>query len=258
MRGKDGPRHHQAVSTHVTRRSAIRPGDRRRRGYRCFNPRAHAARDPVWALGGPGSCRCFNPRAQAERDEAQGGAVAKHARVSIHAPTWSATFGNPTPRQLIGVFQSTHARTHAPTHPRTHGITHTPRRSFNPRAHAERDASMVYQRLECIVSTHAPTRSATRHARSEGPVASVSTHAPTRPRGARLCHRYLYEYRRLFQPTRPRGARPSERLAGSTKSPFQPTRPRGARRRHHQPFRALEIVSTHAPTQSATTSPSRR
>ena len=55
-----------------------------------FNPRAHVGRDSrshILLLG----CMCFNPRAHVGRD-VSGEQLKNNQSVSIHAPTWGATW----------------------------------------------------------------------------------------------------------------------------------------------------------------------
>ena len=100
------------VSIHAPTRGATRSSPRWPRRSSCFNPRAHAGRDPRRLLPPhpvgvsihaptrgattPTSTaetrRCFNPRAHAGRD-ARGGVRAGRHGVSIHAPTRGATAG---------------------------------------------------------------------------------------------------------------------------------------------------------------------
>ena len=77
----------QSTRPHGARLARGRP----RRQAACFNPRAHMERDTGW-MRLRWRVSCFNPRAHMERDlwEELQNTVAD--RVSIHAPTWSATY----------------------------------------------------------------------------------------------------------------------------------------------------------------------
>ncbi len=144
--------------------------------------------------------------------------------------------------QVANVFQSTRPRGARPTRPATASRLD----GFNPRAHAERDVVLQFERDCSAVSIHAPTRSATQLSRWMHTILSFNPRAhaerdsgnsqivsfvmfqSTRPRGARLLFlitKYLINvsihaptrsatfycleimYSRLFQSTRPRGAR---------------------------------------------------
>ena len=122
---------------------------------------------------------------------------------------------------------------------------------FNPRAHAGRDQRNRFDRSsEENVSTHAPTRGATRRQVHAGrQQRRVSTHAPTRGATAQP-DQVRQDY--LFQPTRPRGARPPYAKKAVYVLEFQPTRPRGARPAGPRLRASLQGVSTHAPTRGAT------
>ena len=235
------------VSNHATRRSAIRPEDRRRRGIDVSThaltlnatQRGRAAAQALAAVSTHAPTRSatrgaacrrrsptgFNPRAHAERDGA-GPAGADVRTVSTHAPTRSATPCSPWA-----------------TWPCT---------SFNPRAHAERDGIEKGSFVAPVVATHAPTRSATvavpvlvsamgqfqptrprgarrAHISSISPAVRVSTHAPTRSATSTFARCSAFAH--VFQPTRPRGARHSQIIRVLVAMSFQPTRPRGARPR---------------------------
>ncbi len=212
-----------------------------------FNPRAHAGRD-FTAIPSMAASRMFQPTRPRGARPVDAPVLLAACGVSTHAPTRGAT----SPR--------------SPAWPR-HGC-------FNPRAHAGRDLSMLqffslpagFQPTRprgarpCVgdsgdegrsVSTHAPTRGATRGRPLWRRAARVSTHAPTR--GATEAAPPSRCIRSMFQPTRPRGARllrhhlRHRRWRVSTHAPtrgatysviwrshspavFQPTRPRGARR----------------------------
>ena len=140
-----------------------------------FNPRAHVERDAC-----PPCCsqlhRCFNPRAHVERDSVTV-KIPKMGCVSIHAPTWSATFANSSACSNES-FQSTRPR----------GARPLPLRRlcqltcFNPRAHVERDGDKRKELRRKMFQS-------------------------TRPRGARRRELPLTFTSQRFQSTRPRGAR---------------------------------------------------
>ena len=231
--------------------------------------------------------RCFNPRAHEGRDSRQqdGQSIMQFqptrprgARLMSAYTMWS-----------MAVFQPTRPRGARPWRI----VFEHVQRSFNPRAHEGRDtaasATEKAQKFQPTrprgarlitttgsrsneVSTHAPTRGATRtwwqgaervcfNPRAhEGrdvevgdtPIGSpVSTHAPTR--GATCRPGALYDSEQ-FQPTRPRGARLSEEAYNLIKKVSTHAPTRGATvsptLRHAWPR-----VSTHAPTRGATTKP---
>ena len=165
---------------------------------RCFNPRAHAGRDPfLCQLFFPPFS--FNPRAHAGRDKREIHRPTTRG-VSIHAPTRGAT-RNPEQSLLLPLFQSTRPRGARPdyadsicsevlfqsTRPRgarrrttrdwknPRGFQSTRprgarpfsynyfynREGFNPRAHAGRDPGRSRRGILYAVSIHAPTRGAT-------------------------------------------------------------------------------------------------
>ncbi len=150
------------------------------------------------------SRRCFNPRAHAGRDVGPDAHGRRHKCVSTHAPTRGATRLHRTSRQSSPRFNP---RAHAGRDQgRLYGTTREA--GFNPRAHAGRDLGQGHHAGEVLrVSTHAPTRGATRTMRAR---CVPSPFQPTRPRGARLCAAAGFgDEFALFQPTRPRGARPA-------------------------------------------------
>ena len=140
----------------------------------------------------------FNPRAHAGRDTV-GITRRQCSKVSIHAPTRGATCGRARSTANDPAFQSTRPRGAR----RALTLSFARPTSFNPRAHAGRDASKcvvtgpppVFQstrprgarldgarsrRLASGVSIHAPTRGATTLPLVELLVVRVSIHAPTR------------------------------------------------------------------------------
>ena len=187
---------------------------------------------------------CFNPRARAGRDTQVADEVEGYG-VSIHAPARGATFRDST-SNCNRRFQSTRPRGARPTARFLRASTTT---SFNPRARAGRDVSLLICANSRLVSIHAPARGATRVPRVWIKSVCVSIHAPAR--GATV-HRFDFLERAAvsihapargatrtdganrtdwaFQSTRPRGARPALHAAGAADYRFQSTRPRGARR----------------------------
>ena len=168
--------------------------------------------------------------------------------VSIHAPTWGATF-------------------------RVYDARST-QRCFNPRAHVGRDPVRFRDARYLAVSIHAPTWGATPSRLRKSRPQDVSIHAPTW--GATLQHRRHKDGLLMFQSTRPRGARrpptlrssPPRRcfnprahvgrdfavaLRVSSRMVFQSTRPRGARPIRFSLLQSFLDVSIHAPTWGATT-----
>ena len=186
--------------------------------------------------------------------------------VSIHAPTWGAT-GRVVYRGNNNAFQSTlphgerrrfwchHRARTCCFNPRSHmgsdrvGIPNLAFQGcFNPRSYMGSDPPVHLGRTRCLVSTHAPTRGATKHVHAALQVVIVSTHAPTR--GA-TTHTILLACARLvsthapawgatrfhihqrcatmFQPTLPHGERPFTANAKRREHVFQPTLPHGER-----------------------------
>ncbi len=88
------PRSHAAFQS--TRPRRARPSVRwlRRRRLQCFNPRAHEERDRRRHRRRRHAERRFNPRAHEERDVVRCAAVGVRSKVSIHAPTKSATWAD--------------------------------------------------------------------------------------------------------------------------------------------------------------------
>ena len=142
----------------------------------------------------------FNPRAHVGRDP-KATAAKTTAQVSIHAPTWGATYPNSEP--LPGYpFQSTRPRgarpkarkpgspespvsIHAPTWGATipYDVLRLLKSCFNPRAHVGRDLPEQRTFAGLPVSIHAPTWGATR---GYNLPANEPQFQSTRPRGARL------------------------------------------------------------------------
>ncbi len=231
----------------------------------CFNPRAHVGRDS-FAMCRRAQLPCFNPRAHVGRDLLNIVGLILFL-VSIHAPTWGATY-------IVTVDADDYeVSIHAPTWGATRRSKSNIQVSscFNPRAHVGRDRSFLTTRDGLTVSIHAPTWGATlsgsrlsRTARCFNPRAHVgrdwsrrsfyqqrygfnprahvgrdllstqtqadllvSIHAPTW--GATSSGCVTISQSGLFQSTRPRGARLPLIFSGSSRPLFQSTRPRGAR-----------------------------
>ena len=120
----------------------------------------------------------------------------QHFEVSIHAPTWGATFCRWLPIRRH-TFQSTHPHGVRPfdviqevstkmfqsTHP--HGVRLNKGRnnisiqSFNPRTHMGCDSKFLRKVKLCVVSIHAPTWGATESICCGRSTITVSIHAPT-------------------------------------------------------------------------------
>ena len=112
------------------------------RGQRCFNPRAHAGRDPVSSRERKNAMfQSTRPRG-ARRATVPTSAQPGRHDVSIHAPTRGATEPQSTKRKGE-LFQSTRPRG---ARPRTCS-TSTKCGRFNPRAHAGRDRNDPPNRL---------------------------------------------------------------------------------------------------------------
>ena len=262
------------VSIHAPTRGATRRPRLRRPPQRSFNPRAHAGRDRC--RRGRAEMVCFNPRAHAGRDNITQ-LVCRYCAFQSTRPR-----GARLPalyRQLrLSLFQSTRPRGARPSNL----LIYSSCKSFNPRAHAGRDATPAICRLYKQVSIHAPTRGATISLFDVSTAEDVSIHAPTRgatnlhveflrdselvsihapTRGATKSSRPDYIILASFNPrahagraaqaylafrfqSTPRGARTNQQVQ------FQSTRPRGATILGAT-ARPSE-VSIHAPTRGAT------
>ena len=142
-----------------------------------FNPRAHVGRDYVNFINDK-PIGSFNPRAHVGRD-CSADTILRAIEVSIHAPTWGATFC--CARNMYNkMFQST-----------------------RPRGARQIWGRGKFRKFQ--VSIHAPTWGATANYAQ-----TVTRHLfqSTRPRGARQMPLPTPWPRSLFQSTRPRGARP--------------------------------------------------
>ena len=122
-----------------------------------FNPRAHAGRDPIFTRA-LGDIRCFNPRAHAGRDPGDVVNAVQDALFQSTRPRRARpdTIQCTSPPFLVSI--------HAPTQGATSTLTadNTIIYSFNPRAHAGRDAFVgQIDGMVIVVSIHAPTQGAT-------------------------------------------------------------------------------------------------
>ena len=186
--------------------------------------------------------------------------------VSIHAPTWGATFDG-----VLGngwrVFQSTlpHGERPYASYKSALGAC------FNPRSHMGSDVEKKFYETYDAVSIHAPTWGAT-VLNYEGEVAGlVSIHAPTwgatlvvhsfsapnmfqstLPHGERRGSGNQSFRGSLFQSTLPHGERPNIFLTFLQVTGFQSTLPHGERRLGSIAPIRLSAVSIHAPTWGAT------
>ena len=189
--------------------------------FESFNPRAHVGRD-VKRLVGYGFYNSFNPRAHVGRDKIEF-KIFFYLAVSIHAPTWGATW--PITLASALAFVSIHAPTWGATDVLRPDYIQIEFQSTRPRG----------ARLPQQAIRWRPSR-----------------FQSTRPRGARLGSSAVGEGRQRFNPRAHVGRDMGMTLAELRKQ-FQSTRPRGAR-----PCAALDgllsiHVSIHAPTWGATT-----
>ena len=121
--------------------------------------------------------------------------------VSIHAPTWGATFGN-------GGFgwgnRGFNPRTHVGCDGGRAQVARNPT-GFNPRTHVGCDVDVLpLVDNPLFVSIHAPTWGATFFSSFQSPVFAVSIHAPTWGATSSLSRGVTAT---LFQSTHPRGVR---------------------------------------------------
>ena len=180
----------QSTLPHGERPWTIDKTPRRQR----FNPRSHMGSDhiAVVLMAGRG---CFNPRSHMGSD-VSASMMSTTLEVSIHAPTWGATFVDRA-NARFKVFQSTlphgerrcflvcrihgnRVSIHAPTW----GATSPCRRGpwlwcFNPRSHMGSDFSTSTFDPSPRVSIHAPTWGATDNSLNFISNLYVSIHAPT-------------------------------------------------------------------------------
>ena len=102
-----------------------------------FNPRAHVGRDRADTHRAMMSLS-FNPRAHVGRDGGKSKIHHKKRLVSIHAPTWGATYSTDAGTTL-SEFQSTRPRGAR----LSVNIKFSRSCSFNPRAHVGRDSTCI-------------------------------------------------------------------------------------------------------------------
>ena len=160
-----------------------------------FNPRTHVGCDFIVFFINQ-TCQNFNPRTHVGCD-IKGGQKPPYKNISIHAPTWGATFiaWNSFWENL---FQSTHPRgvrrgllppfvviyPFQSTHPRGVRLRQIFTLfliccHFNPRTHVGCDAINKVNDETICISIHAPTWGATRIALRSFSVFPISIHAPT-------------------------------------------------------------------------------
>ena len=151
--------------------------------------------------------------------------------VSIHAPTRGATTHERTDERTTSSFNPrAHAGRDARAPPRPAWGAR-----FNPRAHAGRDSSRANAVVWDAWFQSTRPRGARQLHSARPPTLKVFQ--STRPRGARRRGCVPSRPTTTFQSTRPRGARPPRSRRQSSRRAFQSTRPRGARRRStaHRP-----------------------
>ena len=185
--------------------------------------------------------------------------------VSIHAPTWGATYANAN-NASSNSFQSTlpHGERQA-----VWSIAATTTR-FNPRSHTGSDAQEVFHQQRGDVSIHAPAWGATgRRSLCRGH-RSVSTHAPTRgatrtfekptkanlfqstlPHGERRISVAVRTLCRRFNPRSHTGSDTSGNRTHQPRHRFNPRSHTGSDRRGRRDINERD-VSIHAPTRGAT------
>ena len=228
-----------------------------------FNPRAREGRD-LSHHRAAAAATSFNPRAREGRDKLTE-VLAKHGRVSIHAPARGATLEHITAR-AVQKFQSTRprgARRRRPARSATRrcfnpraregrdapkSVAVSARRSFNPRAREGRDISGVPSATVSAVSIHAPARGATHGERADVAAGHVSIHAPARGATQRPT---LRDTPSRFQSTRPRGARRTPSSSRRARARFNP-RAREGRDSAASRLSMTSAVSIHAPARGAT------
>ena len=207
-----------------------------------FNPRPHAAGDPIrnWPRTAPTS---FNPRPHAAGDE-ELDRPNDLFRVSIHARTRRATGKKKYNDEEEASFNP---RPHAAGDSTRPLAAHAPIR-FNPRPHAAGDPRPARPCRATCVSIHARTRRATSSfvAKQSG-LQFQSTPA----RGGRRRAVPGPAPPRVFQSTPARGGRPPPRLAAPRRVCFNP-RPHAAGDVSMFSFSYFWGVSIHARTRRAT------
>ena len=210
-------------------------------------------------------------------------------RISIHAPTWGATYSPQLLEQELQ-FQSTHPRGVRRSRPRMMPTRHY----FNPRTHVGCDNTEKTKLEQVTISIHAPTWGATALYDIINAFVTISIHAPTwgatialrndvsaatnfNPRthvGCDVWHQrrsnrcshfnprthvgcdgastHMFRFFVQFQSTHPRGVRPLKMLQGLGASDISIHAPTwGATDRHRRHQTACRI-SIHAPTWGAT------
>ncbi len=213
------------------------------------------------------------------------------AEISIHAPTWGATWWFDT-EEAARKFQSTHPRgvrrhirrrprpldgisIHAPTWGATAPSSSSPPVLFyfNPRTHVGCDLESCRGHFQDFRNFNPRTHVGcdVRHLGFARPRLHISIHAPTwgateganmgnkysefqstHPRGVRRVLSYQREALGLFQSTHPRGVRPTTTNGRLASSTFQSTHPRGVRQEHDRRAGRDAEISIHAPTWGAT------
>ena len=117
-----------------------------------FNPRARVGRDRSTTLSTK-TTRDFNPRARVGRDKPYRKRC-HHARISIHAPAWGATWHSSS--------------------------LHRHKRFQSTRPRGARLGAVDGWKRATLISIHAPTRGATLLVAHLDTVHQISIHAPTR------------------------------------------------------------------------------
>ena len=158
-----------------------------------FNPRTHVGCDPYFQTYFQ-TCQNFNPRTHVGCDDNFVTEMLSTKDISIHAPTWGATFTLTIFSRFPNYFNP---RTHVGCDRQTFTLFFV-FSNFNPRTHVGCDNILhILIYLICTISIHAPTWGATLFGllRSQ-PSRFQSTH----PRGVRLiCHINFY-LARYFNP----------------------------------------------------------
>ena len=196
----------------------IRSGD--------FNPRTHVGCDLSIFTTVPYISN-FNPRTHVGCDNHCCRALAARS-ISIHAPTWGATFFIYTFASST-VFQSTHPRG---VRRNRHGGRVISSDNFNPRTHVGCDIFYLYLCFVNGISIHAPTWGATRRSRR-----SRQSGGNFNPRTHVGCDTSTPIHNSSCQNFNPRTHVGCDSLAAAEEriaSLFQSTHPRGVRLLSHQ------------------------
>ena len=167
----------------------------------------------------------FNPRSHM-RSDAQEVFHQQRGDVSIHAPTWGATYANAN-NASSNSFQST--------------LPHGERQAsaafsigfscFNPRSHMGSDViEEIIERSNLEVSIHAPAWGATPKRLKQNGV--LSEFQSTLPHGERRELRQKQYRNHMFQSTLPHGERPLPNVSDLMVVSFQSTLPHGERREY--------------------------